>query len=149
MKKRRILIHSIFLTLIVLSLVVFCLETERQYRIDVEKDDIFGGSFTIFVCFLVFFPAFCFEIELYRVVRYFVLCRQKTKKKTVINLVSLFFLPVLFLGVFIVHCLSYDASAVILSNILLVTPLHFLVMRMVAFHWWSSEVDAENAGGKP
>ena len=149
MKKRRILVHSIFLVLILLSLVLFCLETLRQYRIDAERDDIFGGSFTIFVCFLVFFPAFCFEIELYRVVRYFALCRQKAKKKTVINLISLCFLPVLFLVVYLVHCLSFDASAVILSSSLLVTPLHFLIMRMVAFHWWSCDIEKENTGGTP
>jgi len=149
MKKRRILIHSIFLTLIALSLVVFYLETERQYHLDAERDDIFGGSFTIFVCFLVFFPAFCFEIELYRVVRYFALCQQKTKKKTVVNLISLCLLPLLFFVVFILNRFMFDASSIILTSALIIAPLHFLIMRMVAFYWWSSDVNAETAGGTP
>ena len=149
MKKRRILIHSIFLLLIVLSLVFFCFETERQYRIDAEQDDIFGGSFTIFVCFLVFFPAFCFEIELYRVVRYFALCQQKTKTKTVVNLISLFLLPFLFFVVFILNQIMFDASIIILTSALIIAPLHFLVMRILAFHWWSTAFETNHDGGTP
>ena len=143
MKKRRILVHSIFLVLIVLSLVVFCFETERQYRLDAERDDIYGNSLTVFFCTLAFFPIFSFEVELYRAVRYFALCPRKTKKKTVINLISLFFLPVLFLVVYIDHCLSFDASAKILSSILLITPLHFLIMRVVAWNWWCEQAAEE------
>ena len=143
MKKRRILIHSIFLTLIALSLVVFYLETERQYHLDAERDDIFGGSFTIFVCFLVFFPVFCFEIELYRVVRYFVLYRQKTRMKTVINLVSLCIQPILFFVVLILNRFMFDASIIILTSTLIITPLHFLIMRIVAFCWWMGDFDKE------
>ena len=143
MKRRKIWIHTVFLTLIALSLVFFCFETQRQYRIDMETDDIFGGSFTIFVCFLAFFPAFCFEIELYRVVRYFALCRQKTQRKTVINLLSLFLLPLLFLAVIILNQLMFDASNIILTCSLIIAPLHFILMRIVAFCWWCNGLERE------
>ena len=143
MKKRRILVHGIFWVLILLSLVLFCFETQRQYRIDSERDDIFGGSFTVFCCLVAFFPVFSFEIELYRVVRYFALCARKTRKKTIINLISLCFLPVLFLGVTILHFLTFDASAAILSGVFLLTPLHFLIMRMVAWNWWCQQIERE------
>ena len=143
MKRRKIWIHTVFLTLIALSLTFFCFETERQYRIDVETDDIFGGSFTIFVCLIVFFPVFAFEVELYRVVRYFALCRQKARIKTVINLISLCFLPILFCVVYILNQLMFDASGIILASALIITPVHFLVMRIVAFSWWCKGLEGE------
>ena len=64
MKTRKVWIHSIFLTLIALSLAVFCIAAAEEYRRSEEMDDIFGGSFAVFSCLFLCFPVFSFEIEL-------------------------------------------------------------------------------------
>ena len=145
MKSKKFWIHTVFLALIVLSLVFFCITATEEYRTAEEADDLFGGGFAVLICLLFYFPVFSFEVELYRVVRYFALCPNKRKIRTFINILSLLLVPILFLAAWSIYWFDalHPGSMRAVEALLLLAPVHFVIMRIVAFCWWCGDSDKE------
>lgn len=91
MKKRHIWVHAVFLTLILLPVGAVIMRYFFGYWEAVgsgDPTDVSWYHFAFAINLCLFCPILFFEIELYRVVRYFTLNQYHTPLATVINLVS-------------------------------------------------------------
>ncbi len=127
--KRRILnitfISLFFSTLVLLFVEVIQLKKESQQY---HGHELLGIAVAAGVMFVIFTVLFCSELSIYFNFRYFLLCKNKTILKTVLNIVAL----VMNIGLGILLVPALNAADFSASLYLLFLAL-FVLLRVVTF----------------
>ena len=98
--KKRTIVHSVFISLIALTIIgsVVCLIVDYHHALEnlpQDPDDMkwwgLGASILLIIVGLVVL----YELEVYRCVRYFVLCSRKHIFLTIYNIIAITLVPVI------------------------------------------------------
>lgn len=143
--KRRTLLRSVFIILILLTVVtaigLSIYDHHANYDFDTDKYVDWPFDWTLYL--LLVSPVLFFELELYRCTRYFFLCTHKHILWTVLNTLSLLLLPGLVITAWLISQNTYTPSIMLLESPFFVAPIHFLIIRLLGMHRFVTEEAAD------